>query len=1254
MAVLLVIVSGLAAALVGAAPAVAAPVYEITGRWAPGTPAQVSPGEVVTAEWRVNINDDAPAPSNDPVDNVTVTLTTTHGQFAGIPDLCQTDGVTPVSSISADGATLVCNLGTLNMGTAVALQVPVIADGTTGDELGMSGEIGGQTADVPPIPIVAEFGMDITWESPTNWTQWNADTTAVDVDYQWTLNLSKDSEPGPNSVSYTIDLDPSVGGPASALGCEPFSYGGRSGHPWSGGSHPADQTAPFVGTCTLTPTGSPNQFTMTLTGIDYSLAQVPTKDSGGNALPVDRTAVASGRIIFRLPTTERGSLGLTSSTPTYTSASGTATATDDAANNTSSKAFSLPGGWASTFIRSWSGSGGTNWDDTYRAAPGTELMADNHSVLFTSAANAGQVIQQCTVVDTAYATASSPPVFSLGDGSGHRPADFDPDITVYYYLGGDARLTPGGSYDPANFAGDCSADAGGWTTTQPADLSTVKAYRAVYNADNVQDYSNILLLTFATINDDVPVGQDIWQFSSFKVGANPWTYNEGPAEEITPTPSARFPYTTRFRDLVRVVGVQPYVEKDVDRSTVRVGDPAVFTLRYAANGGAAAPPTVDDFVLTDTLPLGMTYVAGSASPAPQLSTDGQGRQVLTWTLDGVATNELHALTYQAVADASATPGSQLTNTVIASAQGQTSPPAQETVTVSASGSTEIGKTADMPFIPNVNGDGVGTGSWTVTLRSFDPFPQAFTDTIDILPYNGDGRGTSYSGSYEFTGVTAVAGATVYYTDADPATLRDDPAHASNGAAGDPTGNTVGWSTTMPANVTAVRVVGPALAPGDTQAFTVAIATDGVIGGDVLVNRAQARAEHTELVMRTSAPITVANYYSASLKKYVQDRNGEWHDANDVTDYPAFQYGDTVNYRIVVTNTGQGTLTNVEVTDDQQPALGSFTIASLAPGDSETHEYSIVLDESTTGTVVNTASATADTPPDSNVPPTIPPDPAGFEVANYVTEKEADPASGKPVRPGQVIHYTISVTQQGTAPADAVFTDDLRDVLDDAAYNGDAAATIGTVQYVNRRLVWQGTIPVGEVALVTYSVTVRSVKNLGNRDLVNPVTSPGCAVQNGETIGCDTEHRVPKFDLRLTKEVTGDSRAMVGDDVRYRIQVSNRGPDLAPAPIKLVDKLPAGLELRSTSGRGWDCQVDKVKDKVVCKRDRALRPGRKAAPVIVVAKTTRNALGRLVNTAQVSASGDTRISNNDDKAEISVVPVPPPPGTGFRTMLPGWM
>ncbi|GAA4422630.1 hypothetical protein GCM10023169_17310 [Georgenia halophila] len=1017
---LLVGVLGAGAAL--AAPAVAAPVYEITARWVDDTPATVASGDVVNAEWRVNVNDDAEAPSNDPVDNVNFTLTIDNGTFQALPDSCLTSDVTPPSSISDDGRTLVCNLGTQDQGSAHVLQTPILAEGPTGSSITGTGTIDGATADLDPIEIVNEFGMDMAWETPTSNLVFG--DGYVDVDYQWTLFLDSGSEAGPNSVSYIVDVDTENDSAVTVApdACSAFSEGNAPGHPWSGGAHPDENTAPFVGTCSLTSTGTAGQFTLTLTDIDYSLTDVPTRDSTNAVLPADRLAVASGSVTFRIATTTQTGTTLTTDAPDYDAPGSDATDTDDGSNNVSSKHISFPGGFSSAWDRAYTGAGGTSWDNSYQVSRGTEVR-QGMSVDARAYADAAPdgLFGVCEILDSRYVTL----VDAYGSGFGSYP--------VQYYVGTDPTVDPAPgntAYDPNAFdcgiGGNSTTGGGGWVTSPPDDLSTVKAVRAVYPASQViASPGRERMNAVVTIKDTAPIGQDIWSWGTPLRGDGVWVSQvHRPRQTI---PDARYPHTHVSRDVLHVVSATPAVDKAVDRSVVRPGVPATYTLTYSANGAGGVPPTVDGYELVDTLPLGMSYVDGSADPAPTVSTDNQGREVLTWTIDGVPTNTENTLTYQAEADDSVTPGDVLTNTAEASYGGLArSDDAQ--VTVSTTGSTLIAKTTDQWFIANPDGDGSDeAGSWTVTLRSQDPLPQAFTDTIDILPYNGDGRGTDYSGSYDVTSVDAPAGATVYYTTAAVADLSDDPADASNGAAGDPTGNTVGWSTTPVANPTAIRVIGGELAPGATSTFQVNIQPDGAAPGDVWVNRAQAIAEHTELVMRTSEPLTMGTYYSASLKKYVQDAEGVWRDANDVADYPLFRDGDTVRYRIGVENTGQGVLTDVEVSDDQQPQLGSFVIDELAVGETEFREFEIVLGQDGPETVINEACATIapeNQPNDVETPVQINCDPAGFEVDGDPTHDKTL-VSATPVGGGQwEVVYGIEVTNTSTHPTSYSLDDTL--------------------------------------------------------------------------------------------------------------------------------------------------------------------------------------------------------------------------------------
>ncbi|MFF7903989.1 hypothetical protein ACFZCV_35325 [Streptomyces sp. NPDC007920] len=155
----------------------------------------------------------------------------------------------------------------------------------------------------------------------------------------------------------------------------------------------------------------------------------------------------------------------------------------------------------------------------------------------------------------------------------------------------------------------------------------------------------------------------------------------------------------------------------------------------------------------------------------------------------------------------------------------------------------------------------------------------FTDTIDILPYQGDGRGTSYSGSCALKSVSALSGAKVYYTTADPKSLSDDPEHKSNGAAGTVSGNSAGWSQAFTPGATAVRVIGPALARGRSSSSRSPWRPTVPRAG---TNWSTVRRRGT--VTRNWSCAPRRRWWWRTLlglaeEKYVHDASGEWRDAN---------------------------------------------------------------------------------------------------------------------------------------------------------------------------------------------------------------------------------------------------------------------------------------------------------------------------------------------------------------------------------------
>ncbi len=88
----------------------------------------------------------------------------------------------------------------------------------------------------------------------------------------------------------------------------------------------------------------------------------------------------------------------------------------------------------------------------------------------------------------------------------------------------------------------------------------------------------------------------------------------------------------------------------------------------------------------------------------------------------------------------------------------------------------------------------------------------------------------------------------------------------------------------------------------------------------------------------------------------------------------------------------------------------------------------------------------------------------------------------------MVGYTVTVTDSGqTSYTGAVVTDSFAAMADDAVYNGDAAATAGSVCYAAPVLTWTGNLSPGDSATITYSVTVDN-PDTGGKLVINTVTS----------------------------------------------------------------------------------------------------------------------------------------------------------------------
>lgn len=186
-------------------------------------------------------------------------------------------------------------------------------------------------------------------------------------------------------------------------------------------------------------------------------------------------------------------------------------------------------------------------------------------------------------------------------------------------------------------------------------------------------------------------------------------------------------------------------------------------------------------------------------------------------------------------------------------------------------------------------------------------------------------------------------------------------------------------------------------------------------------------------------------------------------------------------------------------------------------------------------------------------------PADPECVESVTEnpirhltvvKSADPATG--VDPGDTVTYTVTVTNDGegdyTAANPAEIIDDLSGVIDDARYNDDADAGVGTVTYTEPTLNWSEPLAAGESVTITYTVLVT---NAGDHNLRN-TAGEVCA----SPVICDppasVETLLPHVVTSKSSSPASGQGVDAGDVITYTLSWTNDG--LAPGVVDATDNL----------------------------------------------------------------------------------------------------
>ncbi|MDO5723750.1 MAG: isopeptide-forming domain-containing fimbrial protein, partial [Flaviflexus sp.] len=837
--------------------------YELKGEWQSQPEQVVSGKDVLGAKWTFDINDDGAAPSNDPIADNVLEVALSNGVFTEIPSVCRTEGVDPVSTLSADRRSLTCNIGERDEGTAQVSVTGVLADGPAGSELTATATFRELTAELPPIPITNAFDMEAKFDggAPLSYPMGNDQY----LEFPFSLSHKHGAPAGAESVSFDVEIK-NLSRPAKeaeVVSCDPNNRV-QSGYPYSDTEHEAERTAPFP-SCELTKTG-PTSFTLTLSGLAY--ADGPVLDSNGEPLPAGYDVIAAGILKLSVPYSSglQTQVSLNVDAPTFTAIDGQEAA--DHPENNANRAAIVRGRWTGGWIVSAQqpkAYPGGPWTDTSRAPAGSVVMSvGGVRVPFVQYQGADNWL--CKVLDTEHVTLDAVRVAT--DGSvPNIYYDNSYEGKIWYYTG--ELKNPGSDevVDPNVF--ECGGktvkgeeEAGnqeGWTT-EPGDLADVKAVKIRVSRDMLGSVTtpngSVFLMVDQKIKPDTPIGTDIWTWTSaLEEGASDWSLSDSslryfnrttdPADApgyAKKTPDLRYPYTGPGRDVLRTVGSEPLITKSVAQSEYGPGQDVEYQVDYGLET-TMANPQPDTVVITDKLPAELTYIEGSAPTEPDVTETDDGQE-LTWTFENITPNEeLDTLMFKAKLADDVKLGATLTNEATATSQGIIRTD-EASFLVPTSGYTTLLKTATEPEIEAT--DGQGENSWTITMASKYPGTAAATDVIDILPYVGDERGTDFTGDLTLTQVEAEG--TVYYTTADPTTIDEDPAAASNGAIGVPSDM---WSTEYTEDATAIRVIGGPLSYGQTQDIIVTVAISEAEGENLYVNTAVGRADGTENRMRTS-------------------------------------------------------------------------------------------------------------------------------------------------------------------------------------------------------------------------------------------------------------------------------------------------------------------------------------------------------------------------------------------------------------------
>ena len=568
-------------------------------------------------------------------------------------------------------------------------------------------------------------------------------------------------------------------------------------------------------------------------------------------------------------------------------------------------------------------------------------------------------------------------------------------------------------------------------------------------------------------------------------------------------------------------------------ATATPGQTVTYTITVTDSG--QTPYT--GATVTDDLTGLLDDAAYGADAAATSGTVSYASPVLTWT-GNLNPGDTATITYTATVDNPDTGDNTLTNTLTSATPGSNCPASSTDPRCTTT--TAITATDTLTFTQSAAADSTTPGSvvnYTVTVTNSGQtaytgatFTDPLSGVLDDAAYNNDASATAGSVSFASPDLT--------------------------------------WTGTVPANGTVTITFSVTVNNPDTgNKILASTLTSTSPGSDCPGGSTDPRCAFTVTV----SELTISN-------------------SSDVSSTTP---GSVVRFTAVFTNAGQTPYFGItiatdisNVLDDATPngdqTATSGTLVLTSTGISWTGNIPVGGTVTVTGTVtVNNpdtgnktmASTLSTTAPGSNCPSGSTDPACSVSVAVQIPALSiTQTADATAAVPGQQVGFTVTITDTGPTAYTGISVTEALQMLDDAAYDNDAAATAGSVSFASPVLTWTGNLAPGATATVTYSVTVDN-PDTGDKtlDAVAVSTAPGssCPPASGNA-GCAILIPVLTPALTITAAAS-PATATPGQTVTYTITVTDSGQTpytgatVTDDLTGLLDDAAYGADAAATSG-----------------------------------------------------------------------------------------